>query len=597
MRFILASIALVLAVLLGGFGVAQRTILSGPDTLVAAVQSSSDAPVTVVSGETLKSLDGRQRLEIGGSPAIFAAYGRTTDVMAWIGDARHNTIAFDPETNALTSTETGSEATVPNPAGSDLWLLEYTGENVLDINVNLNTDLSFIIVSDGTAPAPADISIAWPLDNRTPLAGPFMAAGGLMLVIALALLVWAFMHRRRTRGPRRKSIKGPKSQRMPRLPRQRSYRVRRPAALGAARGRRSTTRMTAIIPVVLIGTLALSGCSADLWPEIGADTTSASPTPSPSSSLAADPVEETLPPVATVRQVESIVADVSLVAETADAALDAAALDARFMGPALALRTGNYETRAKDSAYPAPTAIPAGEIDVTLPEQAETWPRVVLAVVSSPPDTSTDPATQAAPIALTLLQQTPREQYKVYYATTITAAPPELAPATVGAPRLDPDTKLLAMAPSQLAAAYVDVLNVGEASASYPLFDIPSDGLIPQSGVAARETRTAALDAKAAIAFSITAGDAQTIALLSNAAGGLVSVYLNETETVTPVETGATINPEGATKTLSGITGTTKGVTATYGDQLLFYIPPIGSQDKIVLLGYTQGLLTAKEIE
>jgi len=389
-----------------------------------------------------------------------------------------------------------------------------------------------------------------------------------------------------------------KTPRMPRLPRQRSYRVRKPAALGTSRGRRSTRRMTAIIPAFLIGAVALSGCSADMWPQAGASP-STSASPSPSSSGVAAPVEEIDPPVATVRQVQSIVDSVAAVAETADAALDQTAIATRFTGPALALRIGNYQTRAADSAYTAPAPIPTGSIEVTLPEQSVTWPRVIFAAVAAQPDTSTDPATQAAPVALTLIQESPREQYKVSYAQTFeaTAVLPELAPETVGAPRLGPDTKLLSLAPGALAAAYVDVLTVGETSASYGLFDIAADGLITQSGVEARNARIAALDAKAALGITISATDAEPIVLLSNDSGALVSIYLNETENVTPVEQGATINPEGATKTLSGIAGTTTGVTATYGDQLLFYIPPIGSTDKIVLLAFTQGLVSAKEIE
>ena len=599
MRFVLALVALVIAVALGGFGIAQRTILSGPDSLTATTSSTSDAPVTVVSGETLNALDGRQRLEISGSDTIFAAYARTTDVLAWIGDANYNEITFDPETSEITSTESGGdEATVPAPAGSDLWLLEYTGESQLDIEVSLDEEFSFIIVSDGTAAAPSDISLTWPLDNRTPLAGPFMAGGVVMLVVAFAFLIWALVNRRRTRGPRRKSIRGPKTPRMPRLPRQRSYRVRKPAAIGANRGRRSTRRMTAVIPVFLIGALALSGCSADMWPRFDTDA-QPSASPSPSSSVAVDPVEEVAPPVATVRQVQAIVKSVATVAETADATLDQTAIAARFAGAALELRTGIYKIKAADSAYPAPVPIPTGSIEVTLPEQSTTWPRVVFAVAASAPDTSTDPPTQAAPVALTLIQNSPREQYKVTYAQTFeaNAVLPELAPETVGAPRLGPDTKLLSLAPSGLAAAYVDVLTTGETSASYPLFDIVADGLIPLSGVEARTARIAALDAKAALSIAITASDVEPIVMLSNDSGALVSIYVNETETVTPVEAEATISPEGATKTLIGVAGTTKGWTATYGDQLLFYIPPIGSTDKIVLLGFTQGLVSAKEIE
>ncbi|HEV7955882.1 MAG: hypothetical protein JWL94_1258 [Microbacteriaceae bacterium] len=595
MRFVLAIVSLVIAVGLAGYGFAQRTILSGPESLKVTSVTESEAPVTVIDGETLNALEGRQDLEISGSDTIFAAYARTIDVLAWVGDATYNEISFDSETSTLTSTtRQGTEDIVPAPAGSDLWLREYTGENELDVKVSLNEDFSILLVSDGTQPAPSTVSISWPLDNRTPWAGPLIAVGGVMLLLAVAFFVWAVVHRFRTRGPRRKSIKPPKTPRMPKLPKQRSYQVRRPDSVTSTRGRRSSRRMTAMIPVVLVGTLALSGCSAELWPGVGGD--AASPSPSVSEVI---PVEELQPPAATVRQVESMVRDIAAVAATADATLDTEALKARFAGPALDLRAGNYAIRAKDSAHPALPAIPEGPVEVTLPQQAdETWPRSILAVVTPPQDESTDPPTDLPPVALTLVQQTPREQFKVNYSVALEsdAVLPELPPEGVGVPRLAPDTKFLTMPPSQLAAAYVDVLNVGAESASYQFFDVEQDDFIPNVGVEARAARKAAIPATAAIEFAIAPGTAESVALASNESGALVTVSLSETETVKPVEAGATVNPEGATKTLSGVTGTTKGVMASYIDQLLFYIPPVGSSEKIVLLGFSQGLVSAQEI-
>ena len=613
MRFVLAIVAFVIALGLGGYGVAQLTVLSGPDELTAVSESTSDATVSVIDGETLNALEGRQDLTISGSDAIFAAYGTTTDVTGWVGEATHNRISYDPDTRNLVSvTETGPEAEVPTPAGSDLWLREFTGEGDLDIKVSLDTDMSVIIVSDGVQPAPSTVSITWPLDNRSPWVGPLLTAGAAMLLLSLIFLVWAIVHRRRAVGPRRTSIKPPKNPKMPRLPRQRSYRVRKPKAI--KRGRRSISRMTATVPFVLVGTLALSGCSADLWPDMSATSTaasaspSASPTASPSPSASAsasaspaeDSTEELPPPATTARQVESILRDVAVVAEAADAALDTEGIKARFAGPALDLRAGNYAVRAKDSAAAPPVAIPTGDVRVTLPQQAVAWPRSIFAVVESPPDDSVDPPTPSTvpPMAFVLVQESAREQYKVNYAVSLesNAELPKLAADTVGAPRLAPDTKLLSMPPGELAAAYVDVLNLGADSASYGLFDIEKDGFIPVVGKEARDARIAALDPKAKIEFSITPAEAETYALGSNEAGALVTAYITQTETVTPVEEGATINPELSTKTLSGLSGTTKGVTASYSDQLLFYIPPIGSDEKIVLLGYTDGLVVAKEI-
>lgn len=593
MRFIIAIVSFVLAVGCVALAVAQRTVFSGPDTLTATVETDSTATVTVVDGETLNALEGRQQLDIAGSSTIFAAYARSADVLGWIGDASYNRIAYDPESQQLTSELVGgSESSVPSPVGSDLWLQEYTGENALNLTVSLRPELSFIIVSDGAEPAPSEISLSWPLDTRTPLVGPFLAAAALLLLIAVVFLVLALLHVRRRRGPRRGAIKPPKTPRMPRLPRQRSYRVRKPKAITQARGRRSRRRLVAVVPTMLVGAVVLSGCSADLWPDLSSAATSASPSASPSVSASAAPEEELPSAVATVRQIQAIVSSVSEVATAADASLDATALASRFAGPALELRTSDYAMRAKDSAQVGVPAIPAGPIQVTLPQQTDEWPRTIVAVVQASADDS------IAPVSLTMIQASAREQYKVYYAVSLEPAAvlPELAPEGVGATRLGPDSQLLALPPGQLIAAYIDVLNNGEASASYPLFDIEKDDLITTIGVDGRAARKAAIPAIASIDFSFAPGTSEVVAMLSNESGALVSAGLTEGVVVKPVEAGAKVNTAGQVKTLSGLTETTKGVEATYGDQLLFYIPPIGSEQKITLLGFSQGLIAAKEL-
>ena len=79
----------------------------------------------------------------------------------------------------------------------------------------------------------------------------------------------------------------------------------------------------------------------------------------------------------------------------------------------------------------------------------------------------------------------------------------------------------------------------------------------------------------------------------------IVAVSLEETETVKPVDAAATVSPgEGAvaSKALSGLTATAKGFKNTYADQLLFHVPAAGSSDKIVLLGFAQGLISSTEL-
>lgn len=587
MRFIAAIISFVIAFGLIAYGIAQRTVLAEADSVTASETFTTKAPVTVVSSSTLKSLPGRQEIRISGAKKIFAAYGRTEDVLAWVGNASYNRVGFNSGTSALTSKLiAGKTSEVPNPQGSDLWLDEFSETDSLDFTVNVPDDISVIIISDGTSAAPSNLSIRWPLDNRTPWSGPLIVGGIVLLIVGLALYLWGLAHLRRSRGPRRKTPK------MPKVPRQRSYRPRKPKAVAPSGGRRSNRRrMVAIVPVLLIGGLTLSGCSPDSWPDFMTGAASATPTPTASATAAA---ADSRPPAVTVPQLRVILARISAVAAKADADKDVELAKTRFDGPALDLRAANYAIRKVDDTQAALAAIPASGATVILPQQqkADKWPRVVFTVVQNPTDK------KVPPVGLMLEQKTPRSDYKVQYATALEAGVvlPKLAAKEVGAPRLDPDVKLLELAPSKIALAYGDILEKGPTSESAKYFDTADDKLIGLIGVDYRKSLQAALPATAKMEFANAVGPYDSIALGSNDSGAVVAVYLNETVTVTPVEAGAAVNPEGQVKSLSGVTGSTKGTVAVYGDQLLFYVPSSNSKQKISLLGFATGLTSAKEL-
>lgn len=592
MRFVFAIVSLVLAVVLLGYGLAQRTILKPPSSVSATAEMRGDAAVTVIGGAALNGHDGRQQVEISGADAIFVAYGRGSDVDAWVGDATHNVIDYDVETEQFETTVVeGTEAAVPAPAGSDLWLREYAGVSELDFAVNLDDAYSLIVVSDGTAPAPTDVSVSWPIDDRMPWAGPLLAAGGGFLLLALLFFLWGLLHHRRGRGPRRNQPKGP---RMPKLPKQRAYKVPKPKAIDAARGRRAVRRGFVAIPLALVATLTLASCSADAWSDFVQPEASSSTLASPSGSGSAEAEPESDPPALTVSQLRAIVGDVAAVAAASDASLDVEGLKARFDGAALALRQTAYTVRGKDSASSGfPTAIPTGSVEVTLPQQTTTWPRVAFAVVGDDADET------IAPVAMMLVQNSAREQYKATYLMTLEpgAVLPELAPEGVGTSRVRLDSKLLVMQPDQLAAAYADVLTVGSTSASYPLFDVEKDLLIPQQGFDKQAERKASLEAESiTVEAATTPGATEVIAMSSNDSGALVALTVDQTEKVTPAKEGD-VSPEANTKTLSGVEKSTKGFTTTYTDQLLFYIPPASEADgKVLLLGYSYGLVAASEV-
>ena len=294
----------------------------------------------------------------------------------------------------------------------------------------------------------------------------------------------------------------------------------------------------------------------------------------------------------TATQLESIVTTISTVAQKADAAHDAALIATRFAGPALALRKANYAIRTVDGSFAAPQAIPSGPVQVTLPQQNDTWPRTVFTVVKDAADDT------VPPMALMLVQSSARENYKVVYAVALEANAPTLktAAAEVGTQRLNPDVKVLTVPPGEVAAEYGDILLKGQDSEFYSKFDIENDSLEKSIGSAAKAKRKKGLPPIVSITFANAPGDAEVIAMASNDSGAIVAAYLTETETVKPTEAGAVINAEGAVKSLSKVSSTTKGTVATYGDQLLFYIPPLTSDGKIVVLGFASALIAAKEL-
>lgn len=586
MRFIAAIISFVIAFGLIAYGIAQRTVLAEADSITASETFANKAPVTIVNSSTLKSLPGRQEIQISGAKKIFAAYGRTEDVLAWVGDTSYNRVGFNSEKSTLTSRLiSGTSSSVPNPRGSDLWLDEFSETNSLNFTVNVPDGISVIIVSDGTSAAPSTLSIRWPLDNRTPWSGPLIVGGIVLLILGLALYLWGLAHLRRSRGPRRKTPK------MPKVPRQRSYRPRKRRALAPSGSRRSNRRrMVAIVPVLLIGGLTLSGCSPASWPDFVSGAASATPTPSATAAVVND-----TPPAVTVPQLRVILSRISAVAAKADADKDVELAKTRFDGAALDLRVANYAIRKVDGTQAALAAIPASSATVILPQQqkADRWPRVVFTVVQNPTDK------KMPPVGLMLEQTTPRSDYKVRYATALEAGVvlPKLAAKEVGAPRVDPDGKLLELAPSKIALAYGDILEKGPTSESSKYFDTSDDKLIGLIGVENRKERQAKVaESKGKMEFVNTVGPYDSIGLGSNDSGAIIAVYLTETVTVTPVEAGAAVNPEGQVKTLSGVTGSTKGTVAVYGDQLLFYVPSSTSKQKISLLGFATGLISAKEL-
>lgn len=633
MRFVLAIVAFVVAAVMIVAGIAQRTIFAPPSQIAVSATVGGDARYIVIDSAVLNAHPGQQTLSIAGASDAktqMVAYGRTADVKAWLGDQKYAAVTYragtgdptvktvtpkaadtgssDGSTPAPTATPTpaptaasGSAADAtpgPDPAGSDLWLEEYDGQDAQTTTMNVPSGVSVIVASDGTIPAPNKIVLTWPVDASTPWAFPLIVSGLVLLVIGIALYLWGLYTHRKSRGPRRKS--GPK---MPKLPKAPKYKPT--ASIEATpRGRRSSRRTRVMAPAVLAGVLAFAGAGAGA---AFADGPTGTPTPTRTSAPQGD---NQLPPAVTVPQLKRIVKRISVAAANADALNDAALAKLRFAGPALQLRDANYTIRSKKADQPALPAIPAGPLELSLPQATDSWPRTVTAVLKMPNDAA---GKAQAPLALALVQQTPRDNYLVEYAIALepNVKVPNLAPASIGAAVVPPDSKLLKVQPNEITAAYGDILLNGDKSTWYSSFDLTEDKLVAQVGASWKEQQQARLTQAygntSSLTFAGRAGAGPVISMATNDSGAIVWVNPEEVQLHKVLEAGAQVStcPDvaacttatTATAALSGITQSNTGIESVYGYQLAFYVPPAGSSEKVRLLGFSQGLVSAREVQ
>ncbi|MEY9953837.1 hypothetical protein [Leifsonia sp. EB34] len=631
MRFVLAIVAFVVAAVMIVAGIAQRTVFAPPSQLTAAAIVPGDARYVVIDSSVLNAHPGQQTLTLSGSKnpkTQMVAYGRTADVKAWLADQKYATISYragdtaptvktvTPKPASTGSTgSTGSASTAtpvptatptpaptgsgasqaatpgPNPAGSDLWLDEYDGQDAQVTKMNVPSGVSVIVAGDGTTPAPNKILLTWPVDTSTPWAFPLIIGGLVLLVIGIALYLWGLYTHRRSRGPRRKS--GPK---MPKLPKAPKYKPT--ASIEATpRGRRASRRTRVMAPALLAGVLALTGTGAGA---AFAETSTPTATPTPAPTTTSAPNDNSPAPAVTAPQLERIIKRISVAAANADAKNDPNLAKLRFAGPALQLRDANYTIRLKKADQPPLPAIPAGPLELSLPQATESWPRTVTAVVKMPNDATGKPQ---APLALALVQPTPRDNYMVEYAIALepNVKVPNLAPASIGAAVVPPDSKLLKIQPDQVAAAYGDILLNGEKSKWYSSFDLTDDKLVAQVGASWKQQEQARLAQQfgqtSTLTFAGRVGPGPVISMATNDSGAIVWVNPEEVQLHKVTEAGAQVIAGATTAALSGVAQSNTGIESVYGYQLAFYVPPAGSNEKVRLLGFAQGLVSAREVQ
>lgn len=602
MRFVWAVVAFVLATVLIGAGIAQRTIFMGPSEQRMELAVDEPTPYVLVDADVLRAHTGLQTLLVRGKGDIFVAYGRTDDMRAWLSDTAYDEVSLTkadkPKTVRVAAQQPpaeGGETSGRSPVGSDLWLDSFADQDSLVAELQLTEGTSVLIARDGVEPAPSDILVSWALDTRTPWAGPLMIAGGLLLAVGIVLYILAIRHQRRGRGPRRKGP-GPLPETQPiTLPEREAIEREQSTRRDITRRGEGTRRRVAVaVPALVLTGLLASGCTADSWPQFGGDDT---PSPSPTPTVVAP--ENQKQPVVTEKQGQRIVAEIAATLAQADADLDAALAETRLTGAALSGRQTEYTLRERIEGRDAALVAPLGKVKILLPEATESWPRTVLALTVAEDD-ETKP-----PVMLTMTQADPWANYRVTAMGDMPAsgAFPKVAPAWLGTTRVPAESAFLSLPPAELAAAYSDFVDAGDRSEYTSLFD----DVAAEFAKSVQDSRAAVVQ-KAAEAgasktskaeFEMTAVDYEPLSLATLDSGAVVAVSVVDSQTVTPTTTEAVIRFGGdeAAKALTGVTEASKGYITQWGIQLFFAVPAQGSTQQIRLLAYHQDLLNVEVIK
>lgn len=597
MRFVWAVLALVLASILIVAGIFQRTVLLGPNNVQMEFSFTSTSPFVVIDSELLLSNSGTQTLLVRGAGDVFLAYGRTTDVHAWVASAPHELITLDDQGGYVVTPVAGSVPELPaplesmNPAGSDLWFAEYKEQTSLIAPLQLQKDMSVIIASNGESNAPSDIVVTWPLDNSTPWVGPMILGGVLLLGLGIWLWMEALRFHRRGPGPKRKGF-GP----LP--PTEPISRVQSPTGtieiqpeVQAPPTRRARRNQLLALPAFGVSILLLSGCTSDVWPKFPEEAT-----PSPSVT-AGVPVDQA-PPVVSEAQAARILQKIAMTVAEADMAMDADLLATRMSGTPLEERKTDYLLREKLDDRAIPAGIPTERISILLPQAFEGWPRTVMMLTES----TSEP--QRAPVIVMMTQENPWQSYRINYLGEMLPAVtmPNLAPAWLGSQLVPPDSPFMRIAPNQVAVAFADLVDSDETSQYVSMFDDETHGLV----TSLLESRQGVVDAlvehgaanTSKVEFEIRMSELGSLSLGTLDGGAIVAVDVIDWERVTPTKTGAVIqlnNQEAIA--LTGVKEASKGVETKYSLQLFFAVPSSASTDPVRLLAVHQKLVSVEVIK
>ncbi|MDE8587984.1 hypothetical protein [Arthrobacter sp. NQ4] len=543
-------------------GIGQRTIWAPSETFTASAPAdAAAAPLTVIDQKLRTLHGGTVKINVQGDGNFMLASGRSDDVAAWVGKTAHNTITgVSEDEKSLQVEHADGEGTAPNPAGSDLWVsnenasgeLEYTWTPPAD------GDWSLLLASDGTKPAPATVSMTFPNDTSTPWAVPLMVLGSLLIVggIVLALL-----------SARRKNGEGDNGG-------DSGFAARARARKTQNQDPSSSSKVTMVAAGVAAAVLAASGTAAQ----------AASPSPQPSGSASSPAKEAAGSPVLLDAQFRRILEQVSSATDAGDAAKDAAKLADRVAGPELEIRTQNYKIRSQVGSYEPRMPVRSTKLLTTVVTSDRDWPRSVLAV--------TQGEGNVVPQILTLVQQSPRENYKLMETTPLQPGTTFPNISRGGTDTLAASDKSgLLYSGEEAMSGLADRLTSADSPFKDKLVEGDSSPYIADTLSYQAEVVKAGENGN--FSFTHKVVPESTVVFRTSDGGALVLGRINFGFEGTPKAAGDKLSIGDDAAALAGGKETTTGMVLNFAESMAVYVPPAGSTDPMKLVAATRGLVGA----
>jgi hypothetical protein len=250
----------------------------------------------------------------------------------------------------------------------------------------------------------------------------------------------------------------------------------------------------------------------------------------------------------------------------------------------LEVRTQNYKIRSQVGAYEARMPVRATKLLTTVVTSKRAWPRQVMAV--------TQGEGNVVPQLLTLVQKSPRENYKLVETTPLQPGTTFPAIGRTGTETLAANDKSgLLYSGEEALAGLGDRLTKPDSTFKDKLVEGESSPYIADT--LAYQADVAKTGVNGNFSFTHKVAPEETVVFRTADGGALVLGRLNFAFDGTPKAEGDKLAIGDDAAVLAGGKETSSGMVLNFAESMAVYIPPTGSKDPMKLVAATRGLVGA----